>query len=313
MLADAHTYLNREFPVSTLPPPSARNRWALTVVLIVGTGVGVWWSASRRTVEGDSSDASTSAQAVALPAPGEDLRMGDAVPIDHPMPAVLRRAVRTAQTSQSSLSPVEYERTLLTQELARLAEIARSGPGVVRTAAETVIEMQRARFAARARFLGERDEAMTPSSHADSAASGLGLPPSRLLEHAGWLELAARDALHHPTFHHDCAVELERLAVPVEARDYLTRFLLESVDEVEALGAAALETGAHLDEFPVSITAGVPPVTDQPGLYAAWLHRQSIIRILREMGVPVDSRFEHVLLNVGLGNTVLPYRWLDPR
>ncbi len=283
------------------------------MVLVVGIGVGAWWAASRRSVEGDSPDLSTSADAVALPPPAEGLTTGDAAPSGHPMPAVLRRAVRTAQTSQSTLSPVEYERTLLTQELARLAEIARSGQGVVRTAAETVIEMQRARFAARARFLGEQDASVSPAAQSDAGTAGVGLPPSRLLEHDGWRELAARDALHHPTFHHDCGIELERLAVPVEARDYLSRFLLESVDEVEALGAAALETGAHLDEFPVSITAATPPVTDQPGLYAAWLHRQSIIRMLREMGVPVDTRFEHVLLNVGLGNTVLPYRWLDAR
>lgn len=199
----------------------------------------------------------------------------------------------------------------MTQELARLEEIARSGRGVVRTAAETVIELQRARFDARARFLGGEEGSLAAAAPSDSGSAGVGLPPSSLLNHTGWSELAARDALHHPTFHHDCGIELERLAVPAEARDYLARFLLESVDEVEALGAAALETGAHLDEFPASMTSETPPVTDQPGLYAAWLHRQSIIRMLREMGVPVDARFEHVLLNVGLGNTVLPYRWLD--
>ena len=283
------------------------------MALLAGVSVGFWWAWSNRTVEGNSTDSTASDEPVALPAPGDGLQTGGAVPIGHPMPAVLRRAVRTAQTSQSVLSPVEYERTLLTQELARLEEIGRTGQGVVRTAAETVIEMQRARFAARARFLGEQDASVSPSAQSDAGTAGVGLPPTRLLEHAGWQELAARDALHHPTFHHDCAVELERLAVPVEARDYLARFLLESVDEVEALGAAALESGAHLDEFPASITSASPPVTDQPGLYAAWLHRQSIIRMLREMGVPVDGRFEHVLLNVGLGNTVLPYRWLDPK
>lgn len=299
--------------MSTLPAPRSRQRWALTAVLLAGISVGVWWAWSNWTAEGGSTEAAPSDGPVALPAPAEAIHPGEAAPTGHPMPAVLRRAVRTAQTSQSALSPVEYERTLLRQELARLEEIARTGQGVARTAAETVIEMQRARFESRARFLGEQEASNAAPSQSDAGAAGVGLPPARLLEHAGWRELAARDALHHPTFHHDCAVELERLAVPVEARDYLARFLLESVDEVEALGAAALETGAHLDEFPASVTSATPPVTDQPGLYAAWLHRQSVIRMLREMGVPVDARFEHVLLNVGLGNTVLPYRWLDPK
>jgi len=230
-----------------------------------------------------------------------------------PIPAVLHRAVRTAHTQESTLSPIEYERTLVAQELARLQELARTNEGVVRAAAETVIEMQRARLEARAAFLGEAASTGPSSGENVPGESGTGLPPAQLLEHEGWRELARRDALHHPTFHHDCAVELERLDVPAAARDYLTRFLLESVDEVEALSASALETGAHLDEFPASVTSGTPPITDQPGLYAAWLQRQSIIRMLREMGVPVDARFEHVLLNAGLGNTVLPYRWLDPK
>lgn len=299
--------------MSTHPAPRSRQRWALAAVLLAGISVGIWWACSNWTTEGGSAESPASDGPVVLPVPAEVVHSSDAAPTGHPMPAVLRRAVRTAQTTQSALSPVEYEKTLLKQELARLEELARTGLGVAHTAAETVIEMQRARFESRARFLGEPEASTAAPYEPDAGTAGVGLPPARLLEHPGWRELAARDALHHPTFHHDCAVELERLAVPVEARDYLARFLLESVDEVEALGAAALETGAHLDEFPASITAATPPLTDQPGLYAAWLHRQSIIRMLREMGVPVDAQFEHVLLNVGLGNTVLPYRWLDPK
>ena len=299
--------------MSTPPPTTARVQWALTGVLLAGISLGVWWAWFARTSGDHAGGASASSDPMDRVVQGEPSQLDGTAPKDHPMPAVLRRAVRTAQTSQSALSAVEYERTVFTQELARLEEMARTGPGVARTAAETVIEMQRARFEARARFLGEKEVSLTPASQLDVGGVGVGLPPASLLEDAGWRGLAARDALHHPTFHHDCAVELERLEVPVVARDYLTRFLLEAVDEVEALGAAALETGAHLDEFPVSVTSATAPITDQPGLYAAWLHRQSIIRMLREMGVPVDARFEHVLLNVGLGNTVLPYRWLEPK
>ena len=64
-------------------------------------------------------------------------------------------------------------------------------------------------------------------------------------------------------------------------------------------------------EFPLTITGGVAPETTDPGVYAAWLHRQSTISLLRGMGVRVDAQLEHVLLNAGLGNTLFPYHWLE--
>lgn len=294
-------------------PASGRQRRALVVAVLLVAAVVSGWLWLRNHEDGGFGDLVGASAGELAAAEVDAAGHQSAAAVDQPVPGVLQRAVRTAQTHQSQLPPVVYEQTLMRQELARLEELARTGKGVVRAAAETVIEMHRARFDARAAFLGESPNPSSASMPDQSGPEGLGVPPAALLEHVGWRELAARDALHHPTFHHDCSVELERLEVPIHARDYLTRFLLESVDEVEALSAAALEGGAHLDEFPLMVTAATPPETSQPGIYAAWLHRQSIIRMLREMGVAVDGQFEHVLLNAGLGNTVLPYRWLDPR
>jgi hypothetical protein len=228
-------------------------------------------------------------------------------------PSILREAARTARNWREWPDPGGYELALVSRELAFLAELERTGTDVQRNAAQTVSGMLAARAAARAAFAGHTSNTAT-SENADSGTTqGAGLPPAELLALPGWKELGDLDAPHHPTFHQDARAELTRLGVPSEAHDYLLRFLLESVDEIEALSAAAYQTGPRLPEFPEAVTDANPPASSDPGVLAAWLMRQSTIRMLHEMGVAVDARFEHAILNAGIGTTVLPYRWIEAK
>jgi hypothetical protein len=221
--------------------------------------------------------------------------------------------MRTAQSRRDWPTPGAYEIALASRELAYLQELERTGTELQRTAAQTVSGMLEARSAARAAFAGHTS-GPTDGTVADVVVQdGPGLPPANLLALPGWKELGELDTPHHPTFQHDARTELTRLNVPSDAHDYLIRFLLESVDEIEALTASAYQTGPRMAEFPKAVTDPTPPEATDPGVLAAWLLRQSTLRMLHELGVPVDTYFEQTLLNTGIGTNVLPYRWLEAK
>jgi hypothetical protein len=228
-------------------------------------------------------------------------------------PSILREAARTAQSRRDWPSPGAYEVALVSRELAYLRELERTGIELQRAAAQTVSGMLEARSAARAAFAGHTSDSSNGAVADVVVQDGPGLPPANLLALPGWKELGELDAPHHPTFQHDARTELTRLGIPFDAHDYLIRFLLESVDEIEALSASAYQAGPRMAEFPNAVTDPTPPEATDPGVLAAWLLRQSTLRILHELGVPVDTHFEQTLLNAGIGTNVLPYRWLEPK
>lgn len=289
---------------------ASQHRLAVLGLLVALSGLGIW-------ILGPAGKPSTR-HPVASPAAGSAL--GEASAPASPeatsrprTPSILREAVRTAQARRDWPTPGTYELALASRELAYLEELERTGTEHQRAAAQTVSGMLEARSAARAAFAGHTSGPNTGFAVDFVVQDGPGLPPADLLALPGWKELGELDAPHHPTFHHDARAELSRLGVSPDAHDYLIRFLLESVEEIEALSASAYQAGPRLAEFPAAVTDPAPPTATDPGVLAAWLLRQSTLRMLHEMGVPVDNRFEETLLNAGIGTNVLPYRWLDPR
>ncbi len=286
-------------------------RVLLPLLLSVGTLGGIEWYWLRQ------DDLEELVATVVEPAPERAPApwMGDSP--RPPAPRILRRTQRTPSDMTSPLSPIEYESSVFGAELERLEALMVGGDPVARAAASRVAEVLRLRLTARQGILtpetseGTTLPAIAGGTEVQPVASG-SVPDATVL-HPGWEKMVEVEADRHATFLHDARVEFRRLGLPESWDHYLISFLLESVETIDMYAALASDRGPRMEDFPGTVVSENPPTTQDPTLYAAWLIRQSTLRQLRHMGVPVDASFEHVLLNAGLGENLTPTRVPFPK
>lgn len=285
---------------NSMPRRSRARLWVLFLLLVGAATTGIL------SFRGEPESPTTPEGAAELGYRRVSERGVEPVQDRRPSPEILRRSVRTAATKVSELEPPDYETAMFGMELERLRAMA-TGPDASLAAAAGLIEpLLAARLEARVNALGGDPASSVPPT------GEVGAIPAAAAQHPAWSRSLERDGGHHETFLHDARSEFRRLGLPVEWDDYLIVWLMESVDEIDALAAigSGNGVGGRMAEFPAAVTGADRPATDEALLLAAWLHRQSTIRMLRAQGVPVDGRFEEVLLNAGLGQPLTPYRYL---
>lgn len=196
-----------------------------------------------------------------------------------------------------------------------MEELKGSPEAVVRSAAGKVRDLLSARLSVHLEALGGGESGTTEWRGQDAGETGGSPVPlaESVVTHPFWIDCIESEGPRHASFLQDASVEFRRLGLPAAADAYLTTFLLESVDEIDMLAALAVDGSPRMGDFPPEVTGSDPPVTQDPTLYAAWLHRQTTLRMLRRMGVPADDRFAHVFLDAGLGQMLTPYSWRMPR
>ena len=297
---------------TSVPASGDRLRRVLFPLLLsVGTLGGIEWYWLRQDVLEESVAAVAEPTPERAPAPwmGDNPRSAT--------PKILRRAQRTPSDVTSPLSPIEYESSVFGTELERLEALMAGGDPVARAAASRVAEVLRLRLTARQGLLTpEMPEGTTPSPVAGETGAqpfALGSVPDATVLHPGWEKMVEVEADRHASFLHDARAEFRRLGLPESWDHYLISFLLESVETIDMYAALASDLGPRMEDFPEAVISENPPATQDPTLYAAWLIRQSTLRQLRHMGVPVDASFEHVLLNAGLGENLTPTRVPFPK
>jgi hypothetical protein len=175
-----------------------------------------------------------------------------------------------------------------------------------RDAARLAGQLLTARFLNRTRFIGPDpvDEPPWPKPGEGQGAAATGDPTESALQ-PGWKDAATHAQAVHPEFAQRALTEMQRVGVPPDWQPMLTRFLVESVRDIEVLAEIGqVQLGGQIRPFPEAITRATGPLPGEEDLLAAYYYRESTRRMLERMGVPVDTQFAERVLGRGLGRSV---------
>lgn len=206
---------------------------------------------------------------------------------------------------------VEFEQRLLVPEWERLKRVVQGRDSRTCDAARLVMDLLGERARARWLFLAGTDELEEPLECELRSTVSAGPPPTELVGHPVWATLAWMDAAHGVGLVQRCAAEWRRQGVPENRFDYLTRFLVEAVEELDLLLGWTGQGNPTGGAWPPAILCGEPPSDGDVLLRAAWLHRQTTFRCLEQLGVRVGAEVRDGLMGHRWAGMATPYAWVE--